>query len=638
MKKRLFILPLFTLIFVNASFSQDGITKTAKKTYDNLSYVKTTEQLLEAANEGNRSPELLQSLANSFYFNGKMEEAAKWYGELMALNVEGLDLENYFRYSQALKGIKNYTEADNVMREFITLKPEDSRSKLYDADYLNIIEKRSDDFEMKNMEINTSFSDFGTSVYQDNLVFASSRGENERLYNWNEQPFLDIFRLNPDGTVSEIKGDINSKYHESSTAFTKDGKTVYFTRNNYYKGKFKKNTKNLHGLKIYKAELFEGEWTNIEPLPFNSDEYNVAHPALNIDETKLYFSSDMDGTLGASDIFVVDINEDGTYGEPVNLGSKINTEGRENFPFISDNGTLYFSSDGHPGLGGLDVFVFKNIDRIAGSYNKAINIGKPINSPKDDFEYTINETTLEGYLSSNREGGKGDDDIYSFTRKPPVQIITGTIVDKNTNQIITDADIVIYNNTNEVVKTLKSDTNGEFSIKLPSSKNKFKSQVSKDGYEEHVQDFIIDPKSDEDIELKISLEAKPEVAEVGTELFKVLNIKPIYFDYDKSSIRPEAEIKLAEIIDYMKAYPNVKLDVRSHTDSRGNNTYNLTLSNSRTKSVLDYIINVGSIDKSRLTGKGYGKTELTNKCSNGVKCSEEEHQANRRSDFIVIAN
>ncbi|MDO5968488.1 OmpA family protein [Flavivirga aquimarina] len=638
MKKRLFILPLLTLIFINGSFSQDGITKSAKKKYDNLSYIKTTEQLLEEANEGNRSPELLQSLANSFYFNGKMEEATKWYEELMALNVEGLDPEYYFRYSQALKGTGDYNKANTIMLEFKEMKPEDSRSKLFHANYLHIIENRSDDFKMKNLEINTSFSDFGTSVFQENLVFASSRGKNERLYNWNEQPFLDIYQLNSDGTASEIKGDINTKYHESSTAFTKDGKTVYFTRNNFYKGKFKKNTKNIHGLKIYKAELIEGEWTNIEPLPFNSDEYNVAHPTLNVEETKLYFSSDMDGTMGASDIFVVDINADGTYGGPVNLGSKINTEGRENFPFISNEGTLYFSSDGHPGLGGLDVFSFKNIDRIANSFNKAVNVGKPINSPKDDFEYIINETTLNGYISSNREGGKGDDDIYSFTRNPYMQIITGIIVDKNTNQIIADADVVIYNNTNEVAKTLKSDANGEFSIKLPLKKSTFKSQVNKEAYIEHIQDFVIDPERDEIIALKLGLEPKPEVAEIGTDLFEVLELKPVYFDYDKSSIRPDAKEKLTKVIDYMKAYPTVKLDVRSHTDSRGNNAYNLILSNKRTQSVLDYIINIGGIDKDRLTGKGYGKTKLTNKCSRDVKCSEEEHQINRRSDFIVTEN
>ena len=634
MKKRLFILSLLTLIFINVSFSQNGITKSAKKEYDNLSYVKTTEKLLKAAKEGNRSPELLESLANSYYYNGKMEEASKWYGELMSLKVEGLDPENHFRYSQALKGIGDYTKADTVLGEFIRLKPEDSRSKMFKSDYLKAIENRSDEFEMKNLEINTVFSDFGTSIYQDNLVFASSRGESKKLYNWNEQPFLDIYQLNPDGTASEIKGDINTKYHESSTAFTKDGKTVYFTRNNYNKGKFKKNANNIHGLKIYKAELIEEAWTNIEALPFNSEDYNVAHPTLSVDETKLYFASDKEGTLGASDIFVVDIKEDGTYGAPENLGSKINTEGRENFPYISDNGTLYFSSDGHPGLGGLDVFAFKNIKNINNPNRKAVNVGKPINSPKDDFEYIINEATLKGYLSSNRKDGKGDDDIYSFTRNPYMQFITGTVVDKNTNQIIAEADVVIYNDKNEVVKTLKTDAKGGFSLKLPISQIQYKAQVNKDNYQEHQQDFVLDPESDEALALKLSLEAKPD----EVDLFKLLDLQPIYFDYDKSIIRSEAEIELAKIINYMKAFPETKVDVRSHTDSRGTTSYNQALSHRRNESTIAYLIKEGGIEASRLTGKGYGKTALINKCSKGIKCSEEAHQANRRSEFILVIN
>ncbi|MDO5981524.1 OmpA family protein [Flavivirga spongiicola] len=628
MKKRIFILPLLTLLLVNVAFSQKGITKRAKKTYNNLSYVKTTEQLLAAAESGNKSPRLLESLANSFYYNSKMEAASKWYGELIDLKEENLDPENYFRYSQALKGIGDYDKADKVLREFIALKPEDTRSKLFKSDYLKTIDKRSDNFEMNNLEINTEFSDFGTSVYQDHLVFASSRGENEDLYNWNEQPFLDIYELKTDDTASEIKGSVNTKYHESSTTFTKDGKTVYFTRNNYYKGEFKKNSKRLHGLKVYKATLKEGLWTNIEPLSFNSDDYNVAHPALSVDETKLYFSSDMEGTLGASDIYVVEIKEDGSYGEPKNLGSKINTEGRENFPYISDKGTLYFSSDGHPGLGGLDVFAFKNIGNISNSNNKVINVGKPINSQKDDFEYIINEETLNGYLSSNREGGKGDDDIYKFTRNPYQQYITGKVLDKKTDQIIADADVVIYNHANEAVKTLKSDTNGAFSLKLSGSHSEYKSQATKVNYKEGIQSFNIDT---EELELKLVIKLAPN----EVDLFKVLNLKAIYFDYDKSDIRPEAEIELAKVINYLKEFPETKVDVRSHTDSRGSKRYNLALSNRRNKSTIDYLIK-GGINASRLTGKGYGKTELINKCSKGVKCSEEEHQANRRSEFILV--
>jgi len=634
MKKRLFILSLLTALFINVTFGQKGIINSAKKKYDKLSYVNTSEQLLKLAEEGNKSIDVLQNLANSYYFNGKMEDASKWYQELMTLEtenteVESIDTESYFRYAQSLKALKNYSEANLVMKKFSELNPNDSRAKLFNKNknYLNEIDKLSSDFALKNLDVNTSFSDFGASIYQGNLVFASSRDQDGKLYNWNNQPFLDVFQLNNEGEISELSGEVNTKYHESSTTFTKDGNTMYFTRNNYLKRKFKKNDEDTHVLKTYKAVLVDGEWTNIESLPFNSDDYSVAHPALSVDETKLYFASDMLGTIGASDIFVVTINEDGTYSEPKNLGSEINTEGRENFPYVSEEGTLYFSSDGHVGLGGLDVFKVENIES-----NKRLvtNLGKPINSSKDDFGYIIKESTRKGYVTSNREGGKGDDDIYSFTKNACVQHVSGIVVDKDTNEIIANADVKIYDSNKKVIQTLKSDANGKFNFDLSCEDSSFNAIGNKRTYEEDSQSFAVNSKNNkEDIELKLSL--KPEI-----DLFVLLNLEPIYFDFDKSNIRPDAEIELAKIIKYMKEFPKVKVDVRSHTDSRGRDAYNLGLSSRRNASTIKYLIESGGISANRITGKGYGETELTNKCRNGVKCTKAEHQANRRSEFIVV--
>ena len=413
---------------------------------------------------------------------------------------------------------------------------------------------------------------------------------------------------------------------------------MYFTRNNYYKDKFEKNSQDIHALKIYKASLVNGEWKDIVPMPFNNDEYNVAHPTLNESNTKLYFASDMPGTLGASDIYLVDINEDGTYGVPENLGAKINTEGRENFPFVSDNGTLYFSSNGHVGLGGLDIFKFKDIGSISTSNETVINMGKPINSPKDDFSYIVNEKTYEGYLSSNREEGKGDDDIYKFKRNPCSQIVAGTVVDKSTNRIIAEAHVTIFNSTGEVIKTFKSDANGAFNFDLSCAKNLYKALGEKDKYKEDAQEFVVSENNELKLELKLSLTPEKQVAAIGTDLFILLNLNPIYFDYDKSFIRPDAEIELAKIINYMNEFSNVKIDVRSHTDSRGRDAYNFALSNRRNDSTREYIVNMGGISADKLSGKGYGETQLTNKCSNGVKSTDAEHQANRRSEFIVVAN
>lgn len=628
---------MINVFVLSFSFSQNRQLSKAQKQYDKLFYIKSTKELLKLIENGDNSINVLQNLANAYYFNGRMEDASKWYKKLIDIHQD-IDVENYFRYAQALKAQQIYEESDKIMKLFCEANPEDSRSKLFlsSLNYLDKIEKTSDDFKIKNLDINTPYSDFGTSFYNDGIYFASSKGEGE-IYNWNEQPYLDIYRRNGQSNTYKILGDVNTRYHESSTSFSKDGQTMYFTRNNYYNGEFKKNSKNIHSLKIYKAQLVDGIWTNVKPLPFNDDEYNVAHPALNDDETKLYFASDMPGTLGGSDIFVVSINNDGTYGEPENLGEKINTEGRENFPFVSSEGTLYFSSDAHIGLGGLDVFGFKNIDDINNSKNVVYNIGKPINSSKDDFGYIINDETLEGYFSSNREGGKGDDDIYNFTRDTCKQLVEGKVIDKKTKELLANAKVVVYDDKLHAIQSLITNEKGGFNFDLNCDEKRYKIIASKDTYEDNQEAFSVDLNLKESISLKLSLKPQPKVAEVGTDLFKYLNLKPIYFDFDKSNIRPDAEVELAKLIYYMEEFPSVKVDVRSHTDSKGNDDYNLALSERRNKSTINFIIAQG-ISKDRLTGKGYGETRLVNQCANGVKCSKSEHQDNRRSEFIVVEN
>ncbi|TBN03566.1 flagellar motor protein MotB [Hyunsoonleella flava] len=634
MKKRIYIFSILTIFVFGLTHAQKGKVSSAVKQYDKLAYIDSRSTLLELANKDEVSPEVIEKLANTFYFNSEMEDAAKWYAKLIEVNAQ-TNPENYFRYAQALKAQERYKEADEALRTFAALRPDDSRGVefLNNADYLEAIATMSQDYALSNLDINTSFSDFGASLHNGNLVFASSRDQDEKLYNWNAQPFLDLFELDAEGNVQEIKGDINTKYHESSTAYTKDGKTVYFTRNNFFNGKFKKNSENTHALKIYKATMIDGEWTDVESLPFNDDEYSVAHPTLSVDEKKLYFASDMPGTKGRSDIFMVAINEDGTYGAPMNLGPKVNTEGRENFPFISEKGMLYFSSDGHQGLGGLDVFMIEAANMKSDILK---NMGKPINSPKDDFAYIINESTRKGYISSNRKGGKGDDDIYSFEIPDCEYDIIGTVINKRTKEILGNADVVLKDENNNVLESVKSDSNGKFQFNLSCKEQTYIVEAQKEKFEDDFTDFTVETGNGEDLKLQLALE--PSAAKIGTDLALLLNLNPIYFDYDKSFIRPDAEIELAKVIKYMKEYPTVKIDVRSHTDSRGRDAYNMSLSQRRNTSTKEYIINKGEISAGRISGDGYGETRLTNRCSNGVKCSKTEHQANRRSEFIVIEN
>lgn len=637
MKKRIHIIAAIAVLSFNVSFAQTGKIKKADKAYNKFSYISTTKTLLQLVENGTANVNQYQQLANAYYFTGDMESATKTYKTLMASEEkEAIETESYFRYVQSLKATENYTEADKWMREFCELEPNDSRAKAFKAqpDYLTQIEKLSDTFKLENLSINSENSDFGTALNDSKLIFASSRKEG-KTYNWNAQPFLDLYTLNSDNEVTELRGDVNTKYHESSSVITKDGNTLYFTRNNYFKGKFKKNKDDAHTLKIYKATKVKGEWTNIEALPFNSNDYNVGHPALNKNGTVLYFSSDMPGGLGASDIYKVNIAGDGSFGSVKNLGKGINTEGRENFPFISQKGTLYFSSNGHLGLGGLDIF---KVDDMNATNKVIYNLGEPVNSPKDDFAYMINETTLKGFVSSNRAGGKGDDDIYSFTKNPCEQLVSGVVTDVTTKAIISNATVLVYDAAQQIIATLVSDTQGAFSFKLKCKEQTYKVVGSKLDFDPTEISFAVDNVFNEPVHLEIALTPIPKAAEVGADLFKLLDLKPILFDYDKSNIRPDAQIELEKVIAYMKEFPKVKIDIRSHTDSRGRDAYNLALSARRNSSTVTYIITKGGISKDRIKGKGYGETMLTNKCANRVKCSKEEHQANRRSEFIVTEN
>lgn len=643
MKTIKFIFIIVLSLTFSFGYSQKRKVRQATKEYDNYAYLRTSEILLDVANNGYRSVDLLQKLGNSFYFNNKMEDAAKWYGELMAMN-EPVDAEYYFRYAQALKSVENYTESDKWMKKFHEANKSDLRGRAFASrvDYLSKIEAASRDFEVKNLDINSDKSDFGTIQYKNQIIFASTRGGGKK-YQWNEQPFLDLFSAvkQEDGSYNNVKefgGDINTKYHESTVSFTPDDKAMYFTRNNYFEGKYKKGEDGVNRLKIYKATKGDyDKWENIESIPFNSDNYSVAHPSVNIKGTKLYFASDMPGTLGSSDIFVVDINDDGTLGEPVNLGASVNTEGHETFPFINEVGDLYFSSNGFAGLGGLDVFVIRDFENRLekGQPLTLENVGKPINSSKDDFAYYENLTTEEGFFTSNRDGGKGDDDIYTFKFPECVQVVEGIVKDKDTQEIIPGATVTLFDGEGKQIDKVVVGDDAAFSFDVECDKE-YLIRVEKETYSSDEKRFTT-PNKKQELKLEINLEQDEQEIKPGDDLAKTLDIPIIYFDFDKSNIRPDAEVELQKVIAVLNKYPSMKIDVRSHTDSRATTQYNDALSKRRNKSTIDYIVKKGNISKDRLTGQGYGESQLVNKCSDGVDCTETEHQLNRRSEFIIIS-
>jgi len=644
-----YILLTFVLAFSSAVFAQNGKIQSVKDDYRNFAYVKTSEVLLEVANKGYKSADLFQKLANSFYFQNKMKEAAKWYGELMNMN-EVIDPEYYFRYALALKGIKDYEASDKWMEKFNELKPNDLRGKAFlsKVDYKSDIEELSrDDIELLNLEINTELSDFGTTEYETGIVFASARGGG-RKYRWNEEPYLDLYYVEKTeddtfGEVKSIEGEVNTKFHESSAVFSPNGKYMFFTRNNYHRLKYKEDDTGINRLQLYRATLNEdGHWDNIHKVHFNSVDYSVAHPTLNVTGTKLYFASDMPGTFGQSDIFVVDVNDDGTLGEPENLGSSINTEGQESFPFMNTNGDLYFSSTGFPGLGGLDVFKSEGIDeKIKTGSNRNFpieNVGKPVNSEWDDFGYYENLVTKRVYFSSNREGGKGSDDIYTFEVPEIKLLVEGVVQDMNTEELIPNSTVILYNEDGVEIarQTVGEDAYFKFEV---DPKKEYLIRVEKEKYTSDEKRFTT-PNKNQELKMELLIEKDEQQIEPCDDLAKVLDIPIIYFDFDKSNIRYDAEIEIQKVLAVLTKYPTMHIDIRSHTDCRGPAAYNEKLSDRRAQSTRQYLIKKG-IAAERLTAKGYGEARLVNDCgcepSNNSHCSEEEHQLNRRSEFIITS-
>lgn len=607
--------------------------KRANHLFEKRAYLNAAELYL---NEEPKTQEILEKLADCYYFNTKMKEAEQYYKILLQIHESNVDATYLFRYSQALKGVKNFTEADKWYQKYLEKKqmaPAEKQETLPFFSALNSETRKP--YIVNKVSVNTKYSDFGTAFFGEQVVFSSTRNKG-KLYIWNNQPYLDLFKGdiadNQDlKNVVPFDGNINSKVHESNAVFTKDGKTMYFTRNNSDSGKKKHNENKISTLKIYKAEFVNNTWTNITELPFNSDNYSVEHPALSPDEKQLYFASDMPGTMGSFDLFVVDIKTDGTYGTPKNLGPKINTEHREQFPFVSSANILYFSSDGHFGMGGLDIFKSEISDE---KFFAPINLSNVINSNLDDFAFVINETNEKGYFSSNREGGMGDDDIYRFT-KEKTYIIHGLVQDKNSLEILPGSLVSLLDENNNLLNEMIVGDDAKYSFDIENNKSYIIKGTLK-LYVPSVVEFSSDAKGDINKNIQLLIESYDDAEQnIVTEAGKTqIKINPIYFDFDKWNIRPDAALELNNVLDLMKKHPDMQLKIGAHTDARGSDEYNLKLSHKRAKSVLEYLTSQGVLEN-RLKSEGFGESQPLNNCVEPNMCSEADYGINRRSEFVL---
>lgn len=629
-------LPLLLVFCVMLLHAQDRRLQKANESYDQLNYSRATRLYEGVVQNGSQSPDVYARLANAFYFIADYENAASYYHKLFDMIPEP-DPELYFRFAQCLKTMGDYNRSDAVMTELYRKNEMDARARLLQLrkNYRQEIRRQKDRFSLETIKGNTRHSEFGPAWLGDEVVFTSTRdtgGAAKNRHGWDYSYFQEIYKARRDtanGNLQDIKkfsSTINSRYHESTAAFTNDGQRIYFTRNNADGKKLRKDKDGITRLKILTAErLPNGSWSEPVPVSFSDDGWTVAHPALSPDGKTLYFASDMPGTKGASDIFAVAIKEDGSFGIPQPLQGIINTEGRETFPFVT-NGKLYFASDGHPGLGGLDIYEAELLDPfIVGRIN---NLGHPVNSRRDDFSMLTDSTGQFGYIASNRWGGKGADDIYAITANDDVIDVEGIILDLESAEPIAGAMVTLYRD-GVAIDSMLTDHKGGYLFENVKNEGELRVEASK---QPNYSNDDMDVEGDGtyyDIALKPALEDL-----VRRDLLEVLDFNDIYFDFDRSAIRPDARTELDKIADYLLRNSQLTLEILSFTDSRGSRAYNQKLSERRAESTARYLISRG-VEASRIKALGLGERHLETDCPDGVDCTNEEHQLNRRSEFYI---
>lgn len=644
MKKQIIFILLAITVSGSKVLAQQRKLDLAQKKYDQLAYSESIKIYDALAKDGYKSKELLENLANAYYYKADFIPAKQWYDSLFLFTQE-LSANTYSKYVSTLKTQQEYTKADQIMTQMGEKYPNDLRVKVYAAnkEYLKNNKNAPTTAQVKNAGINSANSDFSPAFLGDSaIVFSSTRATQKVLvsrHSWTGEAYTNLYlatQLSKKGSqekdsTSNPKGlnaKINKFYNESSAVFTKDGKTMYFTRNNQLKNKAKTDTLNTVLLKIYKATYDGKKWTNVIELPFNSDNFSCAHPALSVDEKELYFSSNRSGTKGMSDIYKIAILENDTFGEPVNLGDNVNTEGRETFPFITQDNVLIFASDSRAGLGGLDLY-YVHLDS---EYKEIKTFGQPINSPQDDFGLIYNDQTQNGFFTSNRpEDNKGKDDIYRYkTLEIPKIFKINAIVQEEANSQPVEAVVLLLDgNKKQIAQLLSKD--GKFEFADLEQQKKYFVTITHPDFETYEGPITFNGK---ETNLVFKLKKKElELSEV--DLAKILGIRIIYFDLDKHFVREDAALELQKIADIMKEYPQMNIDVRSHTDSRSAATYNQQLSQRRADATREWLINQ-CIAPERLKASGYGESKLVNICADEIICTEEQHQENRRSEFIII--
>jgi len=622
-KVYIFILSIVMLSIAPLS-AQNKDTKKADKLFKQFDYYDAAKEYLKLAENGKGDGYVHKQLADSYFNMFNAAEASRWYAKAVETPQ---DAETYFQYAQMLKAQGKYEEANKQMKQFAAKAPNDQRAKQFNdnPNYLPKLLDKQKQYDLKVLDVNSDKSDFGAFLLDNSLYFASARNGARKNYGWTDQPFLDIYKANYnlDGTITnaELVADVNSKWHDGPATLTTDGNTMYFASESFLEKSFEKDKIDNKKLKISQVNLFKasninGKWSNITVLPFCGSEYSTGNPFLSKDGKTLYFSSNMPGSIGGIDVWKVAVNQDGSFGTPENMGTKINTEGDESFPSVSeDNKMFYFASSARQGFGGYDLFMYDM------SKGESVNMGKPINSEKDDFAFSFHKEKNIGFLSSNRSGV---DNIYLATPVCGVEIMT-IVTDAKTGAILANAKVAIVDEKKNVIATETSNAKGEVTYYVECDKN-YTVQASKDGYESNTFPVAASKGGQKKVDAPLN---PIDVIITDTEVV----LKPIFFEFNKSNITQDGAFELDKLVQVMQNNQDMVIMAKSHTDNRGSDVYNLRLSDSRAKSTIQYIISKG-ISKDRISAKGMGETEPKVDCKE--ECTEEQYAANRRSEFLIV--
>lgn len=728
---RKFLAPMAMLLVMQqaaaAQGSADARIRIGDKFFKEMAFAEAIEHYEIAADKGAVNEHVTKRLAECYMKLGNTEEAEKWY----AITVKFLNRapQDLYNYAQALKGNGKYKEAEEWMDRYLAMTMREGaprRSNIQDFARKFMLD--ADRWEVKPVSTNTVYSDFGaTWLDDDRVIFASARDKRvglQRSAAWNAQPFLDLYMATRTEAgdlrnVDAIEGSVNSKLHDGPAVVTKDVGTMWFTRNNFFKGKSGKSSNGISRLAIYKAQWRNGEWSTTEQFLYNNPECSVGHPALSPDGKRIYFVSDMPGGNGGTDIYMCR-DMGGTWGEPENLGPGINTPYNEAFPFIGKDGVLWFSSNGHPGLGGLDVFQAK--PGGDGRFSVAVNVGAPVNGPKDDFSFIIDGSGTRGFFSSNRPGGAGDDDIYSFVLKRPLEdryLCTGVVFDDESESPVIDVEVLLHDKDGNVLESTTTDAGGKYSFTVQKDKEYILKARMKGRYdgEAHLSteridelqivardihlvpeggiwlrgvaryadklgfvqgmsvslvnietlqtetdltgdggefDFRLTPNEEYEVLIekqgfwRMSVPVSTKSVKQGIidlneahelEFEPIAVGAPILLKHQRwaqgsATLDPRAKAELEQLADRLNVNPALIVEVGVHSDARGDAAAELKLTQKRADAILEFLRSKG-VQRERISAKGYGISRLVNHCVAGVQCSEEEHAANRRVEYVV---